>query len=953
MSRGNLAGGGNEQRWQETSEMLIARDRELGVLLGALEGGQREARAVVLEGDAGVGKTALLRRALEVAPELGWRVSSCAPAVAEAHLAFAALGDLLDHELDAALAALPEPQRRALEIALLRREGDLGESEAARRLIGVATLGALRAAAASTPLVVAVDDLQWIDAASAQALRFALRRLRTEPILVLATRRLDWRAAGALELERMLGDERVVRMRVAPLTPGGLHELLRLRIGLVASRPTLIRLHKTTGGNPFYALAIGQELGERGVEPAADEPLPLPGSVRELIHARLSRLEPSTQKVLLAVAALARPTRSLLAQLGEGHDEALDQAIAAGVIELAGERVRFTHPLLAQVHYEQSPLAERRRLHARLSQIAETLEERARHLALATSGVDESVARQLDRAAREATHRGGHHAAAELSDLAARLTPPDGERGARVLAAAEYHRRAGNLGLAGDRARRVLEVAEEPGARTRALAVLGTVAGDTEGTDAASLLYRRALREPGALRELRADLHQKLGWISMLSADGIGAEQHARAMLRLSAGGDPAVEAEAAATLSLAIAVRGRPVRHDLLGRALALQRAVSSVRPWAWSETSPAVFEGLVLLWGGELEQAREPLERVHRAAVESADAWLEMHTLAYLSSLETHLGRPARGLELARRYLELASVSDQDAQRAGALWPLAVAAGWLGLVEEASAAAREGLALAQRTGHRLYVIGNLGALGLTELARGEAAAAVGPLSRAWELAHEGGIESPARFPVLADAVEGLVAVGERERARELAREQARIAATLGRPWVLALAARCEALTSAGNGDEAKAAAAYEHALREHARQERPLDHARTLLAYGSFLRRARHKRAAREVLEQALERFEAARAELWGARTRQELGRIGGRRASPSGELSATEAAIAKLVAAGGTNQEVAAALHISPRTVEWNLSKLYRKLGVRSRTELAQAIPGEDGKTRGFSG
>ncbi|MGN6167589.1 MAG: AAA family ATPase, partial [Solirubrobacteraceae bacterium] len=357
------------------SERLIARGRELGVLLEALDSGLTRARAIMLEGEPGVGKTALLRHAIEDAQERGFNVITSAPAASEARLAFAALGDLLDRGLDDALDALPAPQREALEIALLRREGDLGEGDTAQRMIGVATLGALRGVAATTPLLVAIDDLQWIDAASAAVIRFALRRLREERIVVVATRRLALRGPTPLELERMLNDERVTRMRVGPLTLGGLHELLRSRIGLAVSRPTLIRLHETTGGNPFYALEIGLELVERGVEPAPDEPLPVPGSIRELIQERLARLEPTTRDVLLAAAALGHPTRSLLARFLDPAEEALDQGVAAGVIELSGERVRFTHPLLASVHYEHAPLARRRRLHSKLSEIADTLEE--------------------------------------------------------------------------------------------------------------------------------------------------------------------------------------------------------------------------------------------------------------------------------------------------------------------------------------------------------------------------------------------------------------------------------------------------------------------------------------------------------------------------------------------------------------------------------------------------
>ena len=352
------------------------------------------------------------------------------------------------------------------------------------------------------------------------------------------------------------------------------------------------------------------------------------------------------------------------------------------------------------------------------------------------------------------------------------------------------------------------------------------------------------------------------------------------------------------------------------------------------------------MLLWGGELEQAQVPLARVLEEATEGGHMWLEMMALAYLSSVQTGLGRPRAGWELAQRYLTLASMVGQDAHRAGALWPLAVSAGWLGHTAEAVEAARESLSLAQRMGHGLYVIGNLSALGAIELSLGQPAAAAATLLRAWELARAGGIASPARFPVLADAVEALVLSGDTDRALALAAEHERISDTLGRPWAFALAARCLGLVADAQGDDDRAQDAFGRAVAEHARQERPLDHARTLLAYGAAHRRRRRKSAAREALEQAVGIFDAAGAEIWAQRARSELGRIGGRRAAPADGLSATEAAIADRVAVGQTNREIGEALHLSARTVEWNLSRVYRKLGVRSRTELALAVGGDSG-------
>ena len=410
-------------------------------------------------------------------------------------------------------------------------------------------------------------------------------------------------------------------------------------------------------------------------------------------------------------------------------------------------------------------------------------------------------------------------------------------------------------------------------------------------------------------------------------------------MLRLADTIDAAAKAAAGATLSLVLAARARPVLDAFPNQVRS--SAGASERPWAWSEIGAPALEGVVLLWAGELEQARAPLETMLRDAGESADPWSEIHALAYLSALETNLGRPARGRQLALRYLELASAGEQDAQRAGALWPLAAAAGWLGRTDEARDAARQGLELAERTGHCLYVIGNLAAVGAVELSLDNPVAAATALERGRELMSAGGLESPGRFPVLPDLVEALVAVGDSDNAAAAGRELRRVSRGLGRPWIRALAARCDGVLAEARGEEPTAVASFERALHEHGLQDRPLDRARTLLAYGTLHRRQRRKARARELLDSALELFDAAGAAQWAERSRVEIGRIGGRRATPAGALTATESEIARLVAAGRTNREVAASLHLSARTVEWNLSKLYRKLGVRSRTELASAL------------
>jgi DNA-binding CsgD family transcriptional regulator len=352
-------------------------------------------------------------------------------------------------------------------------------------------------------------------------------------------------------------------------------------------------------------------------------------------------------------------------------------------------------------------------------------------------------------------------------------------------------------------------------------------------------------------------------------------------------------------------------------------------------------VLEGVVSLWRGELEQGRAPLEQAHRVAVESGDPWLLMHSLAYLSALETGSGDPRRGLELARRYLALAAETGQEPPRLAALWPLATAAAWLGRADEVRSVSAEALAIAGRTGQRLYAIGCLAALGDLELSLGASVAAVAALARARELAGEGGIVAVGRISILPAAVEALVASDDLEQAASAAEELRAHAAGVDRPWLGALADRAGGLVAAAGGDLKTARQLLDRSLVMHALQPRPLERARTELVRGSVLRRCGAKREARLSLEAAEATFAAAGAEAWREQAARELGRIGGRRAPAGDRLSETESRIAELVAAGRTNAETARELRLSPRTVEWNLSRIYRKLSVRSRSELAATL------------
>lgn len=924
---------------------MVGREHELRAAVGLLDA--PAPRALVFTGEPGIGKTTIWRELMREATARGFGVLRAMPSFAEVQLTFAALGDLVDGLGHRTLASLSPPQRRALEVALLRAEG-AGVDE---RAVGVALLELLRGAAAQGPLLIGLDDLQWLDGPSANALGFALRRLGDRPVLVAATLRAG--DQPALDLDGALGVERVDRFELGPLTLAAIHELIVARTRVEPTRATLLSLFEVAHGNPFVAGELARELQRRGAELERGELPPLPASVRQLVAARVDRLAPEVRELLLAAAGLARPTVEMLTRLRPDAEQTLQPAVAAGLIELCGQRgdVRFTHPLHARVPYEALAPQTRRRLHARLAAVLDDTEERARHDALAATQSSDETAAELDQAATAAGARGAPARAAELCMLAVRLTPPgaDTVRARRTLAAAEWQHRAGETGRAQMLAESVLGgVAADGDTRARALALLATERADSEGVDAAIGLYNAARRQPGARVATRGEVHRRLAWLRLNVGDVGSARRHARAALRCADGRDLAGAGGARAIAGLATVIGGGRPPDGLAtiagkpGDGAAMQ----------WPETAPEIVAAVTLLWAGEIEQARAPLEAALASAQERDEPWLAMHALAYLSAVATAAGRLELGVAHARHYEELARASAHGAQRAASMWPLAVALAWQGDEALARDAVAEGLVLASGSGHALYEVGCLSALGLLELSleRGDEACEV--LARARAGAAARGVRALGRLPLLPESVEALAMTAKLDQAAALSDELGRRAAVLRRPWARALAHRCDGLVAEAAGDYQRAIDLFSLALAQDAQQTRRGDRARTELALGRTLRRIHRKRAARETLERAAREFDSIGAQLWAGRARRELGRIGGRAASAGGELSATEHSIAELVAAGSTNQEVASTLQMSSRTVEWNLSKVYRKLGVRGRTELAAAFAAGP-KAGGFTG
>ena len=393
---------------------VFGRDAEVAAVSAFVDGAVAGGSALILDGEAGAGKTTLWLAGVELARARGRRVLEARPVEAEAQMAFAALCDLMKDVLDEVLDDLAAPQGDALRVALLR-ERPIG-APPDERAVGLGLFNALRALGARGPLLVAVDDIQWLDAASAIVLAFAWRRLREEPVQLLAT----WRTGEPVRAN-LADDGRAQRLRVGPLSMGAVHRLLHARLDLVLARPALRRVHEVAGGNPFFALELGRALRRRAAAPAPGEPLPVPDRLRELLRDRLGTLPAATREALSVVAAVAYPTRALVGA-ATGDEAALDAALDSNVLVADGDAVRFAHPLLAAAAYEYLSPAARRALHGRLAELVDDSEQRARHLALAATGPDEFVANELERAAAHARARGSTATAAELMERASGLT---------------------------------------------------------------------------------------------------------------------------------------------------------------------------------------------------------------------------------------------------------------------------------------------------------------------------------------------------------------------------------------------------------------------------------------------------------------------------------------------------------------------------------------------------
>ncbi|MFF5446250.1 ATP-binding protein [Streptomyces sp. NPDC012888] len=866
--------------------------------------------ALLLRGEAGIGKTTLLDHAVRRAGDA--RVLRAEGVESEMELAYGGLHQLFLPVLDL-VGTLPGPQAAALRAVF----GLTDEPVRDRFTVGLAVLTLLSDASRDRPVLCVVDDAQWLDQPSVDALAFAARRLRDERVAVLFGVR-DGAAGAVVTGVPELVVEGLDRASAAALLPG---------LAPYAAE----RVLDEARGNPLAlatladALTPAQRAGQLGPLPlgaAADGPA---GRVRDAFAERIGRLPAATRTLLLVAAAddTGELPRLLAAAAGLGAGLAdLEPAEAAGLVRpcAEGSTLRFRHPLVRYAAYHGAPLASRIAAHRALAAALDPVRQghrRAWHLAAAATGPDEEAAAELERVAEWAGNRQAMASASAAYERAARLSADPLRRARRLIAAARRAADAGQDERSGALADQVPLPVTDPGpaaefARVRAVVELGC-------------------RRPVAAARILLDCADRVGRgdpgvLPGLLTDAVHAAFSA---------GDAALVAEVAARapqLPVA-AVPARLFGGDVPGGLGALRDLLDAVRA-PGTDLMDRLVTGLYCQLVGDHAAAREvAAAAVEHCRVQGVSGWLPT-TLHLLARTELALGRHADARAHAEEALRLAGDFGLDHRaahlRAALAWPAAISGGEDECREQVGAA----LEYAVPRGVGRAEADALWARGLLELGLGRAESALEPLESAYGRA---GHPLPG-LPVVPDLVEAAVRAGRAGRAAEPVRVLGEWADALGTSALRAAAHRCRAMTSR----DAEAEGEFLAALRLYGAAD--FDRARTALLYGEWLRRTRRKVDAREQLRSALELFDRLDARPWARRAEAELraagdtGDLAARDEGPVSLLSPQEREVVRLAAGGATNREIAARLFLSPRTVGHHLYRAFPKLGVGSRAELA---------------
>jgi DNA-binding CsgD family transcriptional regulator len=914
--------------------VLLGRETELSRIEAVIEAARRRrGGALAIVGEAGIGKTALLAAARERAA--GMRIAAAGGAEFEADLPFAALGEIAAPFLDR-LGELPEPQSAALGAALALTPPAAAPGD--RLAIFAGFLGLLRAAAADGPLLILVDDAHWLDSSSAECLAYVARRIDSEPIALLAAARTDAPLGGVEEL-RVEGLDRASALALLERADAGL------------ARPAAEALLDLTVGNPLALLALPPLLGEdqrSGLEPL--ERVPAPGGVlRDAFERRVAALPPDSRAALLVAAAGERSLRPVVGaceELGIPR-AALERAEADGIVSIGGDAIEFSHPLLRGVVYEGADPAERRRAHAALAKHSDG-DARAWHLAEAALGPDAEAAAALEMAGVSATMRGAHSTATQAFERAA-LASEDGDARARLLLAAAV---AAGMAAGYERAAALLEpVAEIEAGETRArirhvLALVTLVGGSRPARANVEMLAAEAERVAAGDAALAALLWADAGLAAIVGGDCPTAlSLSERAAAALPDGTVAEMRCHVHAVHGMGLALRGRTAE------ARAALDAAGELLPHAHPlspSTQSISFALHARICTGQQRRLRDEALSLGAGGRDAGTIGLLPYYLLIAADAAYRLGDWDAAAREAGEAVAIADESGQRGPLAVALMVLARVHAARGEEAEARAAAGRGIEVAAPPGYRSAELWARGLLGFLELGLGRADEAIAELEATERLTAEAGLADPLIVPWAPDLAEAYARAGRDDDARRVAAALAERAEASGVPLALALAERCRGIAAEDGFDER-----FERALELHDGADAPFETARTELAYGSRLHRARRRVDARKRLRAALERFEQLGAAPWAERARAELRAAGAIRRSAVNdpdELTAQEMRVARAVAHGATNAEVAAELFLSPKTIEFHLGRVYRKLGIRSRTELASLAA--DGQLRSTS-
>ncbi|MFZ1164728.1 ATP-binding protein [Mycobacterium sp.] len=890
---------------------------------------------MVVEGEAGMGKTTFLWHVAEAAGIKGFRVLSTCGSPTEARYAYAAVADLLSAVDTAVLANLPAAQRAALErVLLLDGEGPPTNE----RMVAAAFLSVIQHPGVDAPVLMAIDDAQWLDVSSQAVFGYAARRLSGR-VGILATVRTGEPGLGdPPSWLRFARPDSTVRIRMSPLSLGGVHALISKRLGHTLPRPVITRIHEISGGNPFFALELARSVADEPSRGVVD----LPDSLAVLVRKRIGQPDDELSAVLLAASCTVFPTVERLSRAIDLNIdrvvEVIESAEASGVVALEGNEIRFCHPLFASGVYTGASPPQRRAMHRKLADTVEEPELKARHLALAATTGDPAMLDALDEAAEVTLAQGAPAVAAELLELAIKL---GGDTPVRRIRAAEKHFRSGALWRARSLLQSTIDGLPPTGPlRCVALMLLAAVTGYDEDMVSAVAALTQAVEvaeDPALQLQSRLLLTPAVGLTGRMKES----VDHARtAVAEAEQLGNAGLRSQALTMWVLVSFMYGLGFDRQAMQTALDLEESNSEAAATYQASAVAAVMAA----WTGDLVSARTQMQSAQRRFLQGGTEIDILWAANHLTMIDLWLGR----------YDEAAATAADAVQRAEQMggkhmlissWASqAAVAAHVGREDEARTAARSAIDTARATGATFLVNSAITAHAFLEVSIGNHAAALAalePLLASFDSTHDTEIMVGAYVP---DAIESLTALGRADEAEPLVAALEHKGAQHDRPWMLAVAARGRGHVLAARGELEAAERIAQEAIGHHQRLPMPFEMARTQLLLGQLQRRRRRKQAAEATLREALESFDRLAAPLWARRVRAELARLTGPASAAVG-LTVAEQRVAERAAAGLSNKQIAAELFIAPKTVEMNLSSVYRKLGIRSRAALSAALQAGD--------